>query len=522
VGAAASLPAMLVLYVAGLTANALLARGSTMALQRLSTDFALHLRDRIHRAVLGADWMFLTRRRTTAFTHLLSDEVDRAAGGVRQLLSVATGVVLTALYVVLAFQVSPEASALALASGAVLLLLLRRPMRASRRAGVARSTAIGRLFHATGEHFGGLKTARSYGAEERHAAAFGGVTDALAESEIAAVRSWADLRAAFTIGSALLLGGIVYTASAILVLPPAGLLVLIVIFARLLPRFSTLQQSWQQFLHAVPAVERIEAELERLAANAEWQGPAVAAPALDRDVRLERVTFVYDGDEGDGGVYDLSLVIPARSTVALVGPSGAGKSTVADLVLGLLRPQSGRVTIDGDPLAAAMRTSWRARIGYVGQESFLLDSSIADNLRLARPDATDDALWEALELAAAGFVRVLPRGLETEVGERGVRLSGGERQRLSLARALLRCPDLLILDEATSALDAENESRIRRAVEGLRGRMAVLVISHRAAMVEGADRTYFLENGRLAGERSAGDDVPLGGPAAAQPLSGAR
>ena len=501
---AASLPALLALYVAGLSAHALLARGQAVALQRLCTGFALRLRDRIHAAVLGADWLFLTRSSTAGFTQLLSDDVDRAAYGVQNLLATFAGAVVSVLYVALALQVSPAATALALASGTVLLVLLRGPLRASRRAGEARGAAIGRLFHATGEHFGGLKTARSYGAEERHAAAFHDVANALAKSEVAAVRSHADLRAAFSAGSALLLAATVYAASAILAIPAAGLLVLLFIFARLLPRFSGVQQSWQHLLNALPAVERIAAALARLAENRAAPASRAAAPPFREAVRFEDVAFRYGDEEGSGGVSALSLTIPARATTALTGPSGAGKTTVADLMLGLLAPQSGRITVDGVALVPEMRAAWRAGIGYVGQETFLLDATIAENLRLADPGADEERMWEALALAAADFVRLLPGGLDTRVGERGVRLSGGERQRLSLARALLRRPRLLVLDEATSALDAENEARIRAAVEALRGRMSVLVISHRPAMVEAADRVYLIEDGKVVGERAGG------------------
>jgi ATP-binding cassette subfamily C protein len=164
----------------------------------------------------------------------------------------------------------------------------------------------------------------------------------------------------------------------------------------------------------------------------------------------------------------------------------------------LIEPAQGRILVDGKPLERGMLGDWRARIGYVPQDTFLLHDSVRANLRWARPDATEAQLWRALELAAADtFVRNLPEGLDTVVGDRGVLVSGGERQRLSLARALVRSPKILILDEATSALDSENEDRIRQAIDRLHHQMTIVVITHRLATTRAADVIHVLEDGRL-------------------------
>jgi len=195
------------------------------------------------------------------------------------------------------------------------------------------------------------------------------------------------------------------------------------------------------------------------------------------------------------------LAVPAGQITALVGPSGAGKSSVADLLAGLLGPDRGTVTIDGAALDAAAQRAWRGQVAYIDQDPLLLAAPLRDNLRWAAPEASDAQLWAALEQAAAAdFVRALPEGLETQLGDGGRRLSGGERQRLMLARALLRDPGLLILDEATSALDAENEAAIAAALARLRGRMTVVLIAHRGALLGLADQVIRLENGRMVDE----------------------
>jgi ATP-binding cassette subfamily C protein len=166
--------------------------------------------------------------------------------------------------------------------------------------------------------------------------------------------------------------------------------------------------------------------------------------------------------------------------------------------MGLVWPREGGIQVDGRALDEGWLRAWRAGIGYVAQDTLLFNDTVLANLRWARPDASEAEVWDALRLAAAeDFVRALPHGLATEVGDRGVRLSGGERQRLALARALLRHPSLLILDEATSALDAENERRIREAIQALHGSMTILMITHRLASVRDADVVHVLERGRL-------------------------
>jgi ATP-binding cassette subfamily C protein len=181
-----------------------------------------------------------------------------------------------------------------------------------------------------------------------------------------------------------------------------------------------------------------------------------------------------------------------------VGPSGAGKSTLADLLLGLLSPTDGSIVVDGKPLEEKDLAIWRNRIGYVPQETFLLNDTIRANLELAKPNATDAELLSALEAAAAdGFVLQPSRGLDCMIGDRGVRLSGGERQRIALARALLRRPAVLILDEATSSLDAENQNRIQQAIEKMHGQLTIITIAHRLSTIRHADQIVVLERGRV-------------------------
>ncbi|MEO7098059.1 MAG: ABC transporter ATP-binding protein [Luteolibacter sp.] len=227
-------------------------------------------------------------------------------------------------------------------------------------------------------------------------------------------------------------------------------------------------------------------------------------------VQFENVSFSYS-DEAPT-INALTLEARPGETVALVGATGAGKSTVLNLLTRFYEPTGGRILIDGSPLADLSKEWLRDQLGYVTQESFLFNTSLRDNLLLAKKDATDAEIWEALESAnAASFVRASPEGLDTVAGERGVRFSGGEKQRLSIARALLKNPPLLLLDEATSALDNTTERLVQQALENLRSDRTCFVIAHRLSTVQKADRICVLHHGKLIEQGTHAELIALGG-----------
>jgi len=284
----------------------------------------------------------------------------------------------------------------------------------------------------------------------------------------------------------------------------ASMAVMALVISRILDTLNRLQRRYLRVAVQESAYWSLMETIEA-AELARERSPEGAPVTLEVGVGLHSVGFRYANEVL---FEDLTLEIPAGEITALVGPSGSGKTTIVDLVVGLVQPDEGTVVVDGMPLASVDLAAWRRRIGYVPQEMFLLHDTGAMNVALGDPDVTEDDIVRALKDARAWrFVSRMPDGIGTIVGERGSALSGGQRQRIAIARALLHDPLLLVLDEATAALDRASEAEIWETVVDLRGRMAILAISHQPALLSVADRVYHIENGRakaIAGDAAIG------------------
>lgn len=496
VPAGLGLGALLACYVGLVVLRALLVHARTMTTQRLQTSIVDQLRARAWRGLLAADWRMLAGQRRSASASLLISEVDRAGYAVQQALTVvATGLTLAALGLA-ALVLSPMIALGAGLAGALVLFGFGRLRRRARHLGEALGQAYGAVHGALGEGLGALREIKSLGSEARAAALAEQGFAQLRRSQLAFWRAQGLGQVVLQAGGAVALAGLIWLAVGRWAVPVAVLLPLIAVFVRAVPLLGALQDAWLQCAHARPAITATLALIHTAEDAREPIDAAAAAPTLMRELRLSGAGVQFAGAER-AALTGIDLVIPAKQMVALIGPSGAGKSTLADLVGGLISPDSGALSIDGTVLDAGRRRAWREQVAYVHQEPVLLAASLRDNLRWAAPEASAAALEAALRAAAAEFAFALPQGLDTLLGDGGRTLSGGERQRLMLARALLRRPALLILDEATSALDPANEALIVQALERLKGTLTVLLIAHRGALSALADRTYTLASGKL-------------------------
>ncbi|THF73674.1 ABC transporter ATP-binding protein [Cohnella fermenti] len=496
-----ALPLLLAVYVAVVGVQALLQRVQSIRAVRLQQGFIRHLRLGLYEGLMRANWPFFGRRRNSDIHHLLTSELARVSQATHLLLQLASSLAFTIVQIGIAFWLSAPLTGFALASGALIAFAMRRKVRRAKAVGNETSELSQSFYAGINDHFAGIKDIKSNRLEASFLSWFGSLTGRMEANFLAFARLQATTRSWYQLSAAALIAVFVLLAVEVLHVGAGQLLLVVIIFARLWPRFTTIQAGAEQLLSAAPALRGLR-ELERDCAAAREPEATGASDAmsLQRGLECRYVYYRYGTQaEADYALRDVSIRIPAGRMTAIVGRSGAGKSTLAELLMGLLEPERGVLLADGVPVSGETRLALRHSVGYVSQEPFLFHDSIRHNLLCVRPDASEEELWEALRFAAADeFVSRLPEGLDTVVGDRGCRLSGGERQRLVLARAIVRKPSILVLDEATSALDSDNEERIREALDRLRGTMTIVVIAHRLSTIRGADQVIAMERGEAS------------------------
>jgi len=486
---------LLAVFVALVALRALVMRARTLAALRAQVALVDNLRARAWHALLHCEWRALLTLSRSHSANLLLSEVERAGLGVQQLLLAAASAVTLGGVLLGALLLSPLMTFGALIAGTILIALQAGLRRTAHRLGESVGEAHSALHASLDQGLASLRTIKSLEGEAAAAAQTAASVTALRTIQLEFARRHTLNQGLLQLGGAVALALLVWLAVSRWQLGAATVLPMVAVFARALPLLGQVQDAWLNWLHARPALDAALKLTREAEAAREPEVTGVTALKLSHELRLEQVSLRFTAGEAVLG--DVTIAIPARGITALTGPSGAGKSTLADLVAGLLAPDQGMVTIDGAPLEGPLRRAWRRQVAYVQQDPVLIAGTLRDNLAWAAPEASDADLRVVLRQASADFALALPAGLDTRIGDGGRGLSGGERQRLMLARALLRKPALLILDEATSALDADNEAQIAAALVRLKPQMAVLVIAHRGALTQIADRTYRLERGRL-------------------------
>ena len=494
---------LLIIFIALVVAQALLSRAKTLFNQRTIQDVSARLKTRLFESISYARWEALHNRRSSDINHALTHDIDNVMGSIGSVLAIVQACLMLAIYLVLALLISWPMALFAFIIGGALFLALYPLRRRANRHG-KRLIAMYQDQNATVlEFIGSIRLAKLFAAEDRQVREYSGNVGRIrgAVLDFAALSTWGGVF--FQIGAALVAALFVYLAIAVFALDFARLATLLVVFARIAPRFSAIQENVQTFLTEAPAFANYRRNADHFDAHREEPARSeTTAPPLQDSIVLTNVGMTYSGAETPS-LRDVTLEIPKGQIMAMIGPSGSGKSTLADIMAGLFAPTAGTMTIDGNAIDASNRRAWRSTVASVPQESQLLHATLASNLRLGNAQATDAEIWEALERAnIAELVRGLPDGLDTIAGDRGTRFSGGERQRFALARALLRKPQLLILDEATSALDWENQRMIVAAITALRGELTIVTIAHRPSLVAFADHVVALENGRIVEQGS--------------------
>ncbi|MHA6485260.1 ABC transporter ATP-binding protein [Paenibacillus sp. strain BS8-2] len=466
----------------------------------LQQRYAQKLRLETYNGLLNASWPFFLRKRGSDLINVLTIELARVLGAMNTFLQLVASVIFTVIQIGIAFWLSPLLTLFVLICGAVLGLLSRKFIRKAKELGNQTSQLSQQYLAGITDQITGMKDIKSNSLEASRLDWLYNLTNGTNREQISYVKLRMNSQLIYKLSSTFLISGFILGTFLLFRTQGIELLTITVIFARLWPRFTSIQSSLEQLASMEPACKTLSMLRQDYEEATERMKPTAATVlpmTIRQGIECRRLSFKY-APGSPSSLEDIHLFIPANSMTAIVGPSGAGKSTLIDVIMGLMTPSEGEITIDGVTLSTANLAAYRRSISYVPQDPFLFNATIRDNLTLVLPEASDEQIWEALRFAScAEFVSKLPEGLDTLIGDRGVRLSGGERQRLVLARAIIRKPSILVLDEATSALDADNESHIQEAIDRLKGSMTIILVAHRLSTLRGADHVFVLSEGKL-------------------------
>ena len=459
----------------------------------------------VHRNLLRLSPGFFEENRPAEITSRITVDTTIIEQVVGVTVSVALrNIVLAAACIVILFVLSPKLAGLMLLGIPLIVAPITLLGRRVRAISVRSQDRIADVGTVTSEVLSAMKIVQAFGQQGRETERFGNAVERVfstARKRIL-IRAFLTALAMFLFSAAITMiiweGAIDVAAGRI----TGGTIAAFVLYGGLLAgAFGALSEVYGDFLRAAGASERLT---ELLEAEPEIRAPAnpVALPEPPRgDLVFDKVTFHYPTRREVSALESFSLAVKPRERLALVGPSGAGKTTIFQLAERFYDPQNGRILLDGVDLREADPADVRQRIALVPQETIIFAASARDNLKYGNWNASEDQIWQAARDAhAEEFLRALPEGLDTYLGEGGARLSGGQRQRIAIARALLRNAPLLLLDEATSALDAESERLVQDALDRLMADRTTIVIAHRLATVRAADRIVVMDRGQIVEE----------------------
>lgn len=467
----------------------------------IQQHFSRHLRYETYHSILQSNWPFFLKKRSSDLINLLTIELARVIGAINLCLQLITSLIFTLIQIGIAFWLSPTLTMFVLGCGIILGMFSRTFIKKAKALGNQTSQLSQSYLAGITDQLNGMKDIKSNTLEQSRLNWLSGLTKGMMEEQVSYVRLRMNSQLIYKLTSALLISCFILVSFKLFQTQSIQLLTITVIFARLWPRFTTIQSTLEQLASMIPACKALmvlQSECSIAAEQLEMEDENRAALRIEHGIECRNMNFRYNQDEDNFTLQNINLFIPSNKLTAIAGPSGAGKSTLIDLIMGLMQPESGQILVDGAPVSKDNLVPFRQSISYVAQDPFLFNASIRENFYMVKPDASDEQIWEALQFASSSdFVRKLPNGLDTVIGDRGIRLSGGERQRLVIARAIIRKPSILVLDEATSALDTENEKKIQEAIERLKGTMTVIVVAHRLSTIKQADQVIVINQGIL-------------------------
>ena len=508
--AAISIPAelgpLLAVIVGVLVLQVIATFAKTWFQVRCANRYTADWRSRLFDAVIGADWPYLLRSQASRQANIIVNESSRIGAAFNLALQMINAALFIFVYAVIALAAAWQMVAFLSIFGIGIFLATRPLSRRSKLVGEDVTTVSERLMHHAHEFLANAKLIKSTATEATAQAVMKRAVEDYRRTYVLAGVIPAVVMLMYMGLGYIVLGVGVWAALTYATIDAAAIIVAIYVFLRLYVQLSTFQQTRQSFALSAPALFATQKEFATAMQAAEHRSDGVAPDSAGpAHITASRLSVSY-GDHP--ALSEVSADLVPGHIIGLTGASGAGKSTFVDAIVGLVSPEHGEVSIDGVPVSTLDLREWRHQVGYVAQDTLLLQGSVADNIAWGARDMSREAVQRAAELAHAhDFIERLPGGYDAEIGGRGVRMSGGQRQRIGLARALYGNKRLIILDEATSALDSESEQQVLQAIDSLRGTVTVIMIAHRLSTLRLADQILVFDEGRIV--ESGGFDVLL-------------
>jgi len=477
--------------------------------------FEKNIRDELTERILTSDWEHFTHHRRGFLINDLVAQASNAMTVLKHTLKVLVQFTTSFVYILIACLISVKvtlgAVALTIISGLCLYPLIRRSKARGRDSLLAQKDFTDLIE----QYLTGFQEIKSYNTVHPVLEQIQETTESIFNARINISILQIISRVFVQMFGILLVVSFLYVTIGYLDYRIQEVAVIVILLHRVYKR-SNKFRSIQRVAERAPSMDEVQKGLDQFGTHQEEAREDGKECSFQQSICFDQVSFCYTMDKkdtlGEEVLTDLSFEIQKNSFVGIVGESGAGKSTLVNLLLGLLEPRDGSILVDGMPLSEMNKRHWRGRIGFVPQESFLINDTIENNIRFFRDIDRDRIVTAAKTANAHEFIQSMENGYESGAGEEGVKLSGGQKQRIALARALAGSPDLLLLDEATSELDSHSEQKIKNAFGDLQGNMTMVAIAHRLTSVMDADQIIVLDSGELVEKGPAGDLMERNGP----------